>query len=122
MGVAIMRDHDGTAVDAAVTTTLCIGLLNGFASGIGGGGFMMVRVPTDDSGLGTKGGNMTAIDFRETSPKESSKEMYGIKGAGRNAAQVGGLAIGVPGELRGLEAGEFPSLHPAPVLQLRSTD
>ncbi|KAI9635467.1 putative gamma-glutamyltranspeptidase 1 precursor [Dioszegia hungarica] len=104
MGVAIMRDHDGTAVDAAVTTTLCIGLLNGFASGIGGGGFMMVRVPTDDSGLGTKGGNMTAIDFRETSPKESSKEMYGIKGAGRNAAQVGGLAIGVPGELRGLEA------------------
>lgn len=109
-----MRDLNGTAVDAAVTTTLCVGLLNGFASGIGGGGFMVIRVPNDNAGLGTKGGNITAIDFRETSPGESSKEMYGTKGAGRNAAQVGGLAIGVPGELRGLEAGECrfsTSLH-----------
>lgn len=68
---------------------------------------MLVRVPSDSSGLSTKGGNITAIDFRETSPAESSKEMYGVKKAGRMAAQVGGLAIGVPGELRGLEAGEF---------------
>lgn len=71
---------------------------------------MVVRVPEDDLGLArTRGGNITAIDFRETSPKESSKEMYGVKKAGRMAAQVGGLAVGVPGELRGLEAGELES-------------
>lgn len=67
---------------------------------------MVIRVPGDDSGLGSKGGEITAVDFRETSPKESSTEMYGVKGAGRAAAQVGGLAVGVPGELRGLEAGQ----------------
>ena len=48
-----------------------------------------------------------AIDFRETSPAGTEKEMYGVKKAGRAAAQVGGLAIGVPGELRGLEMGEW---------------
>jgi len=46
---------------------------------------------------------VVAIDFRETSPEKSEKEMYGTKQAGRYAAQVGGLAVGVPGELRGLE-------------------
>ncbi|KAK4688922.1 hypothetical protein P7C73_g1180, partial [Tremellales sp. Uapishka_1] len=101
LGLAIMRDHNGTAVDAAVTTTLCIGLLNAFSSGIGGGGFMVVRVPDPQGGQS----NITAIDFRETSPQETEKEMYGTKKAGRVGAQVGGLAVGVPGELRGLEEG-----------------
>jgi gamma-glutamyltranspeptidase/glutathione hydrolase/leukotriene-C4 hydrolase len=62
---------------------------------------MVVRVPQEG------GSDITAIDFRETSPKKSEKEMYGSKKAGRAAAQVGGLAVGVPGELRGFEAGEF---------------
>ena len=48
-----------------------------------------------------------AIDFRETSPEKTDKAMYGTQRAGRMAAQVGGLAIGVPGELRGLEMGMF---------------
>ncbi|ORY26867.1 nucleophile aminohydrolase [Naematelia encephala] len=113
LGVSILRDHNGTAVDAAITTTLCIGLLNGFSSGIGGGGFMTIRVPDtfsrDDpiwkeaSLVGIEKLEAVAIDFRETSPDKSEKEMYGERKAGRVAAQVGGLAIGVPGELRGLE-------------------
>lgn len=42
---------------------------------------------------------VTAIDFRETSPRESTREMYiPIPGS----SQIGGLAIGVPGELLGL--------------------
>ena len=48
---------------------------------------------------------VVAIDFRETSPEGSEKEMYGVENAGRMASAVGGLAIGVPGELRGLQAG-----------------
>jgi gamma-glutamyltranspeptidase/glutathione hydrolase/leukotriene-C4 hydrolase len=78
---------------------------------------MLVRVPETEvdaeahrevgvgAGAGA-GAEVVAIDFRETSPAGSEKEMYGANKAGRYAAQVGGLAIGVPGELRGLEAGE----------------
>lgn len=48
---------------------------------------------------------VVALDFRETCPSNCEKDTYGTHKAGRMAAQVGGLAIGVPGELRGLEAG-----------------
>ena len=42
---------------------------------------------------------LKAIDFRETSPAASHKDMYiPIPGS----SQVGGLAVGVPGELKGL--------------------
>ncbi|BEI82459.1 hypothetical protein CcaverHIS002_0303270 [Cutaneotrichosporon cavernicola] len=99
MGLDILHKHNGTAVDAAITTTLCIGLLNAFSSGIGGGGFALVSVPPN-SEFGQPG--VTSIDFRETSPAASSAEMYSK--LGRTASQVGGLAVGVPGELRGLEA------------------
>ena len=63
---------------------------------------MTIRVP---DGSISGGSNITVIDFREISPEKSEKEMYGANRAGRVAAQVGGLAIGVPGELRGLEMG-----------------
>lgn len=116
LGLSILQDKNGSAVDAAITTTLCIGLLNAFSSGIGGGGFMVVRVPETheikdqvlrdigyDDELGES--RVVALDFRETSPALCEKDTYGTHKAGRMAAQVGGLAIGVPGELRGLEAG-----------------
>ncbi|ORX34374.1 putative gamma-glutamyltranspeptidase 1 precursor [Kockovaella imperatae] len=105
LGLSILKDKNGTAVDAAVTTALCVGLLNAFASGIGGGGFMVIRIP-EHSPLPhhkAREAGIWAVDFRETSPAKSQKEMYGEKKAGRVAAQNGGLAIGVPGELRGLE-------------------
>jgi gamma-glutamyltranspeptidase/glutathione hydrolase/leukotriene-C4 hydrolase len=99
MGVGILK-AGGTAVDAAISTTLCIGVINSFSSGIGGGGFMLVRIPS------VNGSNVTAIDFRETSPSGSFRDMYTEVNHGAAAAQVGGLSIGVPGELRGLEAGK----------------
>jgi gamma-glutamyltranspeptidase len=86
--------------------------LNAFSSGIGGGGFMVIRVPEGPYREGLedefKENGLVAIDFRETSPENSEKEMYGVKRSGRRAAQVGGLAVGVPGELRGLELGTCP--------------
>lgn len=81
---------------------------------------MLVRVPETEADAGEDrevefgaGSGVVAIDFRETSPAGSEKEMYGANRAGRYAAQVGGLAIGVPGELRGLEAGEHHSYSEA---------
>ncbi|OCF59095.1 gamma-glutamyltransferase [Kwoniella mangroviensis CBS 10435] len=111
LGLSILRDKNGSAVDSAITTTLCIGLLNAFSSGIGGGGFMVVRIPHEynhtysevDEMIKEGEERVLAIDFRETSPAKSEKGMYGAEKAGRVAAQVGGLAVGVPGELRGLE-------------------
>lgn len=71
---------------------------------------MVIRVPEGPFREGLEDefreNGLVAIDFRETSPQKSEKEMYGVKRAGRMAAQVGGLAVGVPGELRGLELGK----------------
>ncbi|TKY87783.1 hypothetical protein EX895_003364 [Sporisorium graminicola] len=93
----------GTAVDAAIASTLCVGVLNMFSSGIGGGGFMVVRDPTpcfDKRGQQHDCVEHTTIDFRETAPAAANKTMY----VGRvPKAQLGGLAVGVPGELRGLQ-------------------
>ncbi|KAJ9108666.1 hypothetical protein QFC20_003365 [Naganishia adeliensis] len=119
MGVDVLKEG-GNAVDAAVATCICIGVLNSFSSGIGGGGFMMIRVPEESQFTvledaasqawsvnpnllslrnDTTHSVLKAIDFRETSPAASHKDMYiPIPGS----SQVGGLAVGVPGELRGL--------------------
>ncbi len=62
-----------------------------YHSGIGGGGFMLVR----DSK-----GHYESIDYRETAPAAAFEEMYR---GNRYGSILGGLAAGVPGELRGLE-------------------
>ncbi|KAK3304387.1 gamma-glutamyltranspeptidase [Chaetomium strumarium] len=81
----------GTAADAMVATTLCVGVIGMYHSGIGGGGFMLVR---------DKNGVYEAIDYRETAPAAAFRDMYEHN---PNASVFGGLAVGVPGELRGLE-------------------
>ncbi|KAK0626247.1 gamma-glutamyltranspeptidase [Immersiella caudata] len=81
----------GTAADAMVATTLCVGVIGMYHSGIGGGGFMLVR---DEKG------RYEVIDYREMAPAASDRDMYKDKG---NASTVGGLSVGIPGELRGLE-------------------
>ncbi|KAI9877470.1 MAG: hypothetical protein M1830_003820 [Pleopsidium flavum] len=62
-----------------------------YHSGIGGGGFMLVRASN---------GSYEFIDFRETAPAAANQDMYKNNTA---ASIYGGLASGVPGELRGLE-------------------
>jgi gamma-glutamyltranspeptidase/glutathione hydrolase len=62
-----------------------------YHSGIGGGGFMLVR---------SSNGTYEFIDFRETAPAAAFENMYE---ANSNLSLYGGLASGVPGELRGLE-------------------
>lgn len=62
-----------------------------YHSGIGGGGFMLVR---------DRHGNYESVDYRETAPAAAYEDMYdgNVEGSIR-----GGLSTGVPGELRGLE-------------------
>lgn len=66
-------------------------------SGIGGGGFMTVRIPPKNA---TVSSEVYTIDFRETGPALSNATMYV---SNPMSARFGGLSVGVPGELRGLE-------------------
>ncbi|KAL7620136.1 hypothetical protein AAE478_009129 [Parahypoxylon ruwenzoriense] len=81
----------GNAADALVGTVFCVGVIGMYHSGIGGGGFMIVR--------GSEG-KYEFIDFRETAPAAAFEDMYENN---TGASLYGGLASGVPGELRGLE-------------------
>ncbi|KAJ6071435.1 hypothetical protein N7499_009449 [Penicillium canescens] len=81
----------GNAADALVATEFCIGVIGMYHSGIGGGGFMLVKSPN---------GTYEFIDFRETAPAAAFEDMYKNN---EDASIYGGLASGVPGEVRGLE-------------------
>ncbi|XP_052199978.1 LOW QUALITY PROTEIN: glutathione hydrolase 3 [Diospyros lotus] len=90
IGASMLR-QGGHAVDAAVATSLCLGVVNPMASGIGGGAFMLVRSSSTTQ--------TEAYDMRETAPLASSQDMY----ANNSAAKYSGpLSIAVPGELAGL--------------------
>lgn len=62
---ALMLRLGGHAVDAAVATALCVGVVNPMASGIGGGAFMVVRSASTSEAL--------AFDMRETAPSAASE-------------------------------------------------
>ncbi|KAF2176694.1 gamma-glutamyltranspeptidase-like protein [Zopfia rhizophila CBS 207.26] len=90
VGIDLLK-AGGNAADALVGTTFCVGVIGMYHSGIGGGGFMIVR---DDNGT------YEFIDFRETTPAAAFADMYKNN---INASVTGGLASGVPGEIRGLQ-------------------
>jgi gamma-glutamyltranspeptidase/glutathione hydrolase len=65
-----------------------------YHSGVGGGRFMLVR---------SSNGSYEFIDFREMAPAAAFETMYSPPLSNSNLSLFGGLASGVPGELRGLE-------------------
>jgi gamma-glutamyltranspeptidase/glutathione hydrolase len=95
-GIEIFK-MGGNAVDAAVATGFALGVLEPNASGIGGGGFMILKM--------AKMKEAVVIDFRPTAPAAATADMYKLDERGRpvgNASVEGGLASAVPGEVKGL--------------------
>jgi gamma-glutamyltranspeptidase/glutathione hydrolase len=84
----------GNAVDAAVATAFAIGVTQPFSTGIGGGGFILIR---------TADGTVIAVDARETAPAAATRDMYTRPGVSERASVRGPLAVGTPGLVAGLD-------------------
>lgn len=88
-----MLKSGGNAVDAAVAAAFALNVVEPFASGIGGGGFMVIR---------TSAGKTTVISFREKAPAAATASMFADKGeAAEEWKSERGTAVGVPGMLAG---------------------
>ncbi len=95
-GIDILR-AGGNAVDAAVATSLVLGVVNPTSCGLGGGGFMVV--------FNHRQRAVHALDYRETAPAAAGRDMFVRDGkVDPSLSLYGGLAVAVPGEVAGLDA------------------
>ncbi|KAG5877461.1 hypothetical protein JTB14_024994 [Gonioctena quinquepunctata] len=88
-GVEIMK-KGGTAVDVAIATLFCEGIVNPSTMGVGGGFFMVIYKK--------KSKKVYVLDSRETAPKAATRDMFS---GHPELSQTGGLSVAVPGEIRG---------------------
>ncbi|CAH1405790.1 unnamed protein product [Nezara viridula] len=89
IGQKIMKKY-GNAVDSIIATMLCDGLTCPYAMGVGGGFIATLYLKSESK--------VVTIIARETAPAASTADMF-VKNF--TLAQRGGLAVAVPGELKG---------------------
>lgn len=94
-GVEIMQ-AGGNAVDAAVAVGFALSVTEQNSTGLGGGGFMTIRMENGDA---------VFIDFRERAPAAATPALWQLDSDGRvigGQNGTGGKAVGIPGEVAGL--------------------
>ena len=98
-GADILK-QGGNAIDAAVATGFAMAVTYPRAGNIGGGGFMVIHL----QGRGQEMAQDIAIDYRETAPAATTREIFlGADGKPDNAkSRDSALSIGVPGTVAGL--------------------
>jgi gamma-glutamyltranspeptidase/glutathione hydrolase len=98
----------GNAVDAAVGAAFALAVVEPEASGLGGGGFLIV--------YSAASGTCASLDYRETAPRLCTPDMYAVHGGGMPGVwsppadereqlklrQIGGSSIAVPRTVSGL--------------------
>ena len=93
VGAEMLR-HGGNAVDAAVATAFALAVVWPAAGNIGGGGFIVAHMASLPP---------VALDFREMAPGAATRDMFiGPNGKPDDRAEIGDLAVGVPGSVAGL--------------------
>jgi gamma-glutamyltranspeptidase/glutathione hydrolase len=92
-GLDVLR-QGGNAVDAAVAAAFALNVVEPFASGMGGGGFMVIYLAAQK--------RVTVLNFREKAPAALNPRSF-LKGdqVDNSLRSDHGLAVGVPGALAG---------------------
>jgi gamma-glutamyltranspeptidase/glutathione hydrolase len=87
----------GNAVDAAVATSFALSVVRPYSCGIGGGGFMVIRLKDHPR----QGAVTTCLNYRETGIAKARPD-YFENDPDPDAATHGGKAVCVPGHVAGL--------------------
>lgn len=90
-----MLDKGGNAFDAAAAAAFVLSVVQGFSSGIGGGGFLVGYTAEDKK--------VFAYDFREVAPKAATPTMFQNPDGTVDPARSrdGALSVAVPGAAEG---------------------
>src|SRR6266568_3627329 len=91
-GAEVLRSG-GNAIDAAVAAAFALTVVEPQSSGIGGGGFAVVWLAREK--------RVEVLDFREVAPVAATADMFSRPGAPARASLDGGLAVAVPGAVKG---------------------
>lgn len=110
-GADVLKEG-GNAIDAAVATAFTLNVVEPHASGIGGGGFMMIYLADTNE--------VHVIDYRETAPAALTEDLYTDGDDYKSSLmRYGGTAVATPGMTRGLlhAHGKFGSMGRDRLLQ-----